>query len=48
MRLDAETVRALEIILSRGQRAELIPVKDGVRIYTIQRKELHQEPVSKR
>lgn len=48
MKLDAQTVRALETILARGERAEIIPTKDGVRIYTIRRKELNPEPASKR
>lgn len=48
MELRPDTIRALEAILSRGERAEIIPVKDGVRIYEVRRREVHTQPVSKR
>ena len=39
--------KAAEDILSRGERVELVPLKDGVRVYEIKRREI-KEPVSKR
>ena len=48
MELRPDTIRALEAILSRAERAEIIPVKDGVRIYEVRRREVHTQPVSKR
>lgn len=33
-------VRAIESILSKGDRVELIPVKDGVKVIQVQRKEI--------
>ena len=39
--------KAAESILSRGERVELIPTKDGVRVFEIKRREI-KEPASKR
>lgn len=39
--------KAAEAILSRGERVELIPTKDGVRVFEIKRREI-KEPASKR
>ena len=35
-----ETIRAIEDILSQGCRVELIPVKDGVKVIQVQRREI--------
>lgn len=35
-----ETIKAIEAILSKGDRVELIPVKDGVKVMQVQRKEI--------
>lgn len=35
-----EAIKAIEAILSRGYRVELIPVKDGVKVIQVQRKEI--------
>lgn len=35
-----KTIRAIEAILQKGNRVELIPVKDGVKVIQIQRKEV--------
>lgn len=35
--IDAGTVRAIETVLSKGDRVEVIPVKDGVRVMRIRR-----------
>ncbi len=32
-----ETIQAIEAILSKGDRVELIPVKDGVKVVRIRR-----------
>lgn len=48
MVLDAQTLQAVQDALGRGNRVELIPVKDGVKALEIHRKELSQRPVSKR
>lgn len=39
--------KAAEAILSRGERVELVPLKDGVKVYEIKRREI-KEPASKR
>lgn len=38
---------AAEAILSNGERVELVPTKDGVRVYELKRREI-KEPASKR
>lgn len=40
MRLTDEQIKAIEQILSKDQRVELIPIKDGVRVFEIRRKEI--------
>lgn len=35
-----EAIKAIEAILSKGDRVELIPVKDGVKVIQVQRKEI--------
>lgn len=35
-----QTIKAIEFILSKGYRVELIPVKDGVKVIQVQRKEI--------
>lgn len=47
MVLNDAAKKAAESILSRGERVELVPVKDGVRVYEIKRREIKM-PVSKR
>ena len=39
--------KAAEAILSKGERVELVPLKDGVKVYEIKRREI-KEPASKR
>lgn len=44
MNLTPNEIRAAESILSRGDRAELIPVKDGVKVMRVRREEVkHNE-----
>lgn len=38
--MDRETVALILSILAKGDRVELIPVKDGVKIIRIERKEI--------
>ena len=38
--MDDRTVKAIEAILANGHRVELIPVKDGVKVICVQRKEV--------
>lgn len=41
--MDEKTIKAIESVLAKGDRAELIPVKDGVRVIRIQRKEVKND-----
>lgn len=47
MVLNDAAKKAAEEILSKGERVELVPLKDGVKVYEIKRREI-KEPVSKR
>ena len=38
--LKPEQIKAAEAILAKGHRVELIPVKDGVKVIQVQRKEI--------
>lgn len=38
--MDEKTIKAIESVLAKGDRAELIPVKDGVKIIHIKREEV--------
>ena len=40
IKLDAAAIRAIEARLSKGDRVELIPVKDGVKVMWVRREEL--------
>lgn len=35
--IDAQTIKAIETVLAKGQRVELIPVKDGVKVVKVKR-----------
>lgn len=35
-----ETIKAIEAVLAKGDRVELIPVKDGVKVVQVRRKEI--------
>lgn len=41
--MDEKTIKAAETILSRGDRVELIPVKDGVKVVRVRRDEVKQK-----
>lgn len=47
MVLNDAAKKVAEEILSKGERVELVPLKDGVKVYEIKRREI-KEPVSKR
>lgn len=38
--MDEKTIKAIETILANGHRVELIPVKDGVKVIQVKRKEV--------
>lgn len=38
--IDEKTIKSIETILANGHRVELIPVKDGVKVICVQRKEV--------
>ncbi len=42
MELTTENIKSAEIILARGDRVELIPVKGGVRIIRVKREEVKE------
>ena len=48
--MDERQIKAIEAVLAKGDRIELIPVKDGVKIRHVKREELKQNsaPASKR
>lgn len=37
LKIDPATIKAIESVLSKGDRAEVIPVKDGVRVMRVRR-----------
>ena len=41
--MDEKTIKAIETVLSKGDRVELIPVKDGIKVIHIKRKEVKPE-----
>lgn len=41
--MDEKTIEAIKSILAKGDRVELIPVKDGVKVIHIKRKEVKSE-----
>ena len=40
--LTAETISAIEATLSKGERVELIPTRDSVRVIQVKREEVKQ------
>lgn len=38
--MDEKTIEAIKNILAKGDRVELIPVKDGVKVIQVRRKEI--------
>lgn len=38
--VDEKTIKTAEVVLSKGDRVELIPVKDGVKVVRVRREEV--------
>lgn len=38
--IDEKIIKAVEAVLTRGERVELIPVKDGVKVVRVRREEV--------
>ena len=38
--MDEKTIKAAEFVLARGDRVELIPIKDGVKVVRVRREEV--------
>lgn len=41
--IDPQTIKAIETVLMKGDRVELIPVKDGVKVVKVQRETICHE-----
>ena len=41
--MDEKTIKIIETVLAKGDRVELIPVKDGIKVIHIKRKEVKSE-----
>lgn len=46
--LSREALAALERILAKGERVEIIPTKDGVRIFEVRRREIKSPAAERR
>lgn len=46
--MDEKTVKAAEAVLKKGDRVELIPVKDGVKVVRVRREEVTNMRTSKK
>lgn len=42
--VDEKIIKAAESILAKGDRVELIPVKDGVKVLRVKREEIKKSP----
>lgn len=38
--MDEKTIKAAEAVLAKGERVELIPIKDGVKVIQVRREEV--------
>lgn len=47
MQIDPATIKSIESVLSKGDRAEVIPVKDGVRVMRVRREEVKDAEIKK-
>lgn len=41
--IDAQTIKAIESVISKGDRAEVVPVKDGVKVLRVKRETVTHE-----
>lgn len=39
--IDHATIKAIEFVLAKGDRAEVVPVKDGVKVLRVRRETVH-------
>lgn len=42
--MDEKTIKAILLALKRGDRVELVPVKDGVKVLRVKREEIKKSP----
>lgn len=42
IKVDPATINAIESVLAKGDRAEVVPVKDGVKVLRVRREEVKQ------
>ena len=40
LRIDEKTIKAIEEVIAKGDRVEIIPVKDGYKIMRVKREEI--------
>ena len=43
VKLTAAQIAAIERTLTAGDRVELVPIKDGAKVFQVKRKEIHGE-----
>lgn len=48
IKLTPEQITAIEHTLSAGDRVELVPVKDGAKVFQVRRKEIHGDTAERR
>lgn len=46
--LNLETIKAIETVLSKGDRAEVVPVKDGVKVLRVKRETVNTNDANKK
>lgn len=46
--IDPQTIKAIETVLMKGDRVELIPVKDGVKVVRVKREMVTQNVFSEK
>lgn len=45
--IDAKTIKAIESVLEKGDRAEVVPVKDGVKVLRVRRETVYGNAMEK-
>ncbi len=43
--MDEKTIKSIQAVLAKGDRVELIPVKDGVKVVRIKRDEVREKKI---
>lgn len=43
IKVDPATIKAIESVLAKGDRAEVVPVKDGVKVLRVMRKQVKMD-----